>query len=116
MLAVAFLATLSGCPAPDDDNGNAINGNTEPPPVTPGIVNLQSNLTTSLNIAITVLYNVPAGATDVVAFYRVLDAPADAGGQPIGIEETIAVDLEILFDLARLIQERTPLGEIYDFV
>jgi ubiquinone biosynthesis protein len=32
------------------------------------------------------------------------------------IEETIEVDLEILFDLARLIQERTPLGEIYDLV
>jgi ubiquinone biosynthesis protein len=31
-----------------------------------------------------------------------------------GIEETIAVDLEILFDLARLVQERTPLGEFYD--
>lgn len=31
-----------------------------------------------------------------------------------GIEEIIAVDLEILFDLARLIQERTPLGEFYD--
>jgi len=31
-----------------------------------------------------------------------------------GIEEIIAVDLEILFDLAHLIQERTPLGEIYD--
>ena len=32
-----------------------------------------------------------------------------------GIEETVEVDLEILFDLARLIQERTPLGGIYDF-
>ena len=31
-----------------------------------------------------------------------------------GIEEIIAVDLEILFDLARLIQERTVLGELYD--
>jgi len=30
------------------------------------------------------------------------------------IEEVIAVDLEILFDLARLVQERTPLREIYD--
>jgi ubiquinone biosynthesis protein len=33
-----------------------------------------------------------------------------------GIEETVEVDLEILFDLARLIQERIPLGKIYDFV
>jgi ubiquinone biosynthesis protein len=33
-----------------------------------------------------------------------------------GIERTIEVDLEILFDLAHLIQERTPLGEIYDLV
>ncbi len=32
------------------------------------------------------------------------------------IESTIAVDLEILLDLAHLIQERTPLGEIYDLV
>ena len=32
------------------------------------------------------------------------------------VKETIEVDLEILFDLARLVQERTPLGEIYDFV
>ena len=32
------------------------------------------------------------------------------------IEKVIAVDLEILFDLARLVQERTPLGEIYDLV
>jgi ubiquinone biosynthesis protein len=32
------------------------------------------------------------------------------------IEETVEVDLEILFDLARLIQGRTPLGKIYDFV
>ena len=31
-----------------------------------------------------------------------------------GIEEVIDVDLEILFDLARLAQERTPLGEVYD--
>ena len=93
VLAVAFLATLSGCPAPDDGNGNAINGNTEPAPVTLGIVNIQSNLTTSLSIAMTVLYNVPASATEVIAFYRVLDAPADAGGQPIGIEETIAEGL-----------------------
>ena len=31
-----------------------------------------------------------------------------------GIEDVIAVDLEILFDLARLIQERTPLGRLYD--
>ena len=31
-----------------------------------------------------------------------------------GIEEVISVDLEILFDLARLVQERTPLGELYD--
>lgn len=43
------------------------------------------------------------------------------GGQEVvvkvqrpGIEEVISVDLEILFDLARLIQERTPLGELYD--
>ena len=33
-----------------------------------------------------------------------------------GIEEVIAVDLEILFDLAHLVQERTPLGEVYDLV
>jgi len=31
-----------------------------------------------------------------------------------GIEEVISVDLEILFDLATLIQERTVLGEFYD--
>jgi len=30
------------------------------------------------------------------------------------IRETIETDLEILFDLARLLQEHTPLGEIYD--
>jgi len=32
------------------------------------------------------------------------------------IERTIEIDLEILFDLAHLIQERTPLGEIYELV
>ena len=32
------------------------------------------------------------------------------------IERTIDADLEILFDLARLLQERTPLGELYDLV
>jgi len=32
------------------------------------------------------------------------------------IEETVEVDLEILFDLARLIQGRIPLGKIYNFV
>ena len=32
------------------------------------------------------------------------------------IERVIEVDLEILFDLARLAQERTPLGETYDLV
>jgi ubiquinone biosynthesis protein len=32
------------------------------------------------------------------------------------IEGTIEVDLEILLDLAHLIQERTPLGQIYDLV
>jgi len=31
-----------------------------------------------------------------------------------GIEETIDTDLEILFDVARLLQGRTPLGELYD--
>jgi ubiquinone biosynthesis protein len=31
-----------------------------------------------------------------------------------GIQKTIETDLEILFDLSRLLQERTPLGEIYD--
>jgi len=31
-----------------------------------------------------------------------------------GIEETIETDLDILFDLARLLQERTPLGELYE--
>lgn len=30
------------------------------------------------------------------------------------IEKTIEADLDIFFDLARLLQERTPLGEIYD--
>ncbi len=33
-----------------------------------------------------------------------------------GIERTIDADLEILFDLAHLLQERTPLGELYDLV
>ena len=33
-----------------------------------------------------------------------------------GIEQVIDVDLEILFDLARLLQERTPLGQIYDLM
>jgi len=32
------------------------------------------------------------------------------------IQKTVEVDLEILFDLAGLLQERTPLGEIYDLV
>jgi len=32
------------------------------------------------------------------------------------IQKMIETDLEILFDLARLLQERTPLGEIYDLV
>jgi ubiquinone biosynthesis protein len=31
-----------------------------------------------------------------------------------GIEATIDTDLEIIFDLARLLQARTPLGELYD--
>ncbi len=31
-----------------------------------------------------------------------------------GIERTIEIDLEILFDVARLLQERTPLRELYD--
>ena len=31
------------------------------------------------------------------------------------IQTTIETDIEILFDLARLLQERTPLGQIYDF-
>lgn len=31
-----------------------------------------------------------------------------------GIKATIEIDLEILFDLARLLQARTPLGELYD--
>ena len=31
-----------------------------------------------------------------------------------GIQKTIAVDLEIIADVARLFQERTPLGRIYD--
>jgi len=33
-----------------------------------------------------------------------------------GIRRTIDVDLEILYDLARLAQERTPLGRLYDLV
>jgi ubiquinone biosynthesis protein len=31
-----------------------------------------------------------------------------------GIQRTIETDLEILFDIARLLQNRTPLGELYD--
>jgi ubiquinone biosynthesis protein len=41
-------------------------------------------------------------------------APAVVKVQRPNIQTTIETDLEILFDLARLIQERTPLGEIYD--
>lgn len=33
-----------------------------------------------------------------------------------GITSTIETDLEILYDLSRLVQARTPLGEIYDLV
>ncbi len=33
-----------------------------------------------------------------------------------GIGQTVNLDLDILYDLARLAQERTPLGEIYDLV
>jgi ubiquinone biosynthesis protein len=36
--------------------------------------------------------------------------------QRTGIEPIINLDLDILYDLARLAQERTPLGEIYDLV
>jgi ubiquinone biosynthesis protein len=40
--------------------------------------------------------------------------PAVVKVQRPNIQKTIETDLEILFDLARLLQERTPLGEIYD--
>ncbi len=33
-----------------------------------------------------------------------------------GIQATIETDLEILFDLARVLEERTPLGKIYDLI
>lgn len=46
-----------------------------------------------------------------------------AGGKPVvvkvqrpDIEKTINLDLDILYDMARLVQERTPLGRYYDLV
>ncbi len=108
MLAVGFLTALSGCPVPGDGNGNAINGNTQPPPSAFGILNILSNAAFSSEVALTIFYSVPESAQDVEAFYRVLDAPANQGGEPIGIQETIAENLpagsnrSFVFDTAGL--------------
>jgi hypothetical protein len=93
VLAVGLLTALSGCPVPGDGNGNAINGNTQPQPTTFGILNILSNAAFSRAVAITIFYSVPEDAETVEAFYRVLDAPANQGGEPIGIQETIAEGL-----------------------
>jgi ubiquinone biosynthesis protein len=59
----------------------------------------------------------PVAAASLAQVYRAI-LP---GGEDVvvkvqrpNIERIIKVDLEILFDLARLLQERTPLGELYD--
>ncbi len=86
-LVVAACLGMMGCPPVDMNPGTGDPG--DGPSDTLGITNLLTNLAFSEDVQITVLYNAPTGATNVFAFYRVLDGPANLGGEEIGIEEVI---------------------------
>ncbi|NOS99963.1 MAG: hypothetical protein HOP29_04990 [Phycisphaerales bacterium] len=91
---VGLLFAGTGCPPPTDNmNNNNNGGGGTPPPAAFGILNILANAAFSDDIQITVFYTVPSDVTDVLAFYRVLNAPANLGGIPIGIEELIVEDL-----------------------
>jgi len=87
---------LTGCPSPNggNNNGSPVSGTpgtpTEP---TIGILNILNNAAFSDAVSITILYSVPADATDVIAFYTLLNDVVSAGGTPIGGEEVIATGL-----------------------
>ena len=91
-LVAAVCVGMIGCP-PIDMNPNNGNGNGNGSG-TLGITNLLTNLAFSEDVQITILYNAPASATDVFSFYRVLDAPANLGGEEIGIEEIVEDGLQ----------------------
>ena len=76
----------------DSGGGGSGDPNTAPVP-TFGIQNILSNVAFSNAIELTILYAVPQGSTNVEGFYRVLSAPFDSGGSPIGIEEVVATNL-----------------------
>lgn len=94
LLGVGMLTTLAGCPGsnPRGPGGGSGDPNTAPVP-TFGIQNIQSNVAFSEAIELTILYSVPQGSVNVEGFYRVLNAPFNSGGSPIGIEEVVATDL-----------------------
>ncbi len=61
--------------------------------------------------------DVPIAAASLSQVHRAVLANGDrvvVKVQRPGIEETVRTDLEILFDLAQLVQTRTALGQIYD--
>ncbi len=92
-LVLAMGVGIVGCPPEGMNPGMGDGGDGGGSGDTLGIINLLTNLSFSEDIQITVLYNAPPGATGVFAFYRVLDAPANVGGEEIGIEEIIAENL-----------------------
>jgi ubiquinone biosynthesis protein len=56
----------------------------------------------------------PIAAASLAQVYAALLSEVVVKVQRPGIERVVNTDLEIIHDLARLAQERTSLGEIYD--
>ncbi len=99
LVAALTLTMIAGCPfsgTGDPIRGNQntnVNDNTGGTGDTFGVLNFRANLAFSDDVTLTVLYSVPSGALEVIGFLQLLNAPASAGGTPIGIEEIIATGL-----------------------
>ncbi len=105
-----LLPALVGCPLLNGGQPGqpGSGGNGDPPPPTIGIINILANAAFSDAVELTVFYNVSSTAQSVIAFYRLLDSPANLGGQPIDIEAVLAENLpaglnrSFIFDTAGL--------------
>lgn len=98
LVGLSLLATFLGCNGSDFIRGNR-NGVGAPVPAgdtsTPafGILNFLSNSAFSEDVVLTVIYSVPDTAQSVVGFLQLLNAPANVGGTPIGVEEIVSTEL-----------------------
>jgi ubiquinone biosynthesis protein len=90
-----------------------------PEPWTPIRAHIDAELGTPLEELFADFEPVPIAAASLSQVHSATlpdGTPVVVKVQRPNIQALIETDLEILFDLARLIQERTPLGEIYDLI